>query len=209
LSSALILASALSSDRSVWKARASAVLRTSADSRRLASSDSWPWRPSSCARLLFGETRAGRDLDGLLAIGGLVLALTCKMPLASISKVTSTCGMPRGAGGRPSSVNRPMSCCHPIGLRLAARESPRRADCRRPWRRSRAARGIVVLASSAWSSRHPEFRCRGKRSHVEQQHIFDVARENAALKWPRQSPRLHRGLRRDALPAEKIRARDQ
>ena len=29
----------------------------------------------------------------------IVLAPTCKMPLASMSKVTSICGMPRGAGG--------------------------------------------------------------------------------------------------------------
>ena len=31
-------------------------------------------------------------------------ALTFKMPLASISKVTSICGTPRGAGGMPSSA---------------------------------------------------------------------------------------------------------
>ena len=32
----------------------------------------------------------------------LSLADTCRMPLASMSKVTSICGMPRGAGGMPS-----------------------------------------------------------------------------------------------------------
>ena len=31
----------------------------------------------------------------------LSLADTCRMPLASMSNVTSTCGMPRGAGGMP------------------------------------------------------------------------------------------------------------
>ena len=35
------------------------------------------------------------------------LAETCTMPLASMSKVTSICGMPRGAGGRPVSSNVP------------------------------------------------------------------------------------------------------
>src|SRR5437667_2547819 len=37
----------------------------------------------------------------------LSLALTCRMPLASMSKVTSICGMPRGAGGMPSRLNWP------------------------------------------------------------------------------------------------------
>ena len=37
----------------------------------------------------------------------LSLAVTFKMPLASMSKVTSTCGIPRGAGGMPSSLKRP------------------------------------------------------------------------------------------------------
>ena len=32
---------------------------------------------------------------------------TCMMPLASMSKVTSICGTPRGAGGRPVSSNIP------------------------------------------------------------------------------------------------------
>ena len=34
-------------------------------------------------------------------------ALTLRMPLASMSKVTSICGTPRGAGGMPSSMKRP------------------------------------------------------------------------------------------------------
>ena len=34
-------------------------------------------------------------------------AVTLRMPLASMSKVTSICGMPRGAGGMPSRMNRP------------------------------------------------------------------------------------------------------
>ncbi len=34
-------------------------------------------------------------------------ALTCTMPLASMSNVTSICGRPRGAGGIPTSWNVP------------------------------------------------------------------------------------------------------
>ena len=35
------------------------------------------------------------------------LAVTLTMPLASMSKPTSICGMPRGAGGMPVSWNLP------------------------------------------------------------------------------------------------------
>ncbi|CFB87634.1 Uncharacterised protein [Mycobacterium tuberculosis] len=37
----------------------------------------------------------------------LSLAVTCTMPLASMSKVTSICGIPRGAGGMPVSSKDP------------------------------------------------------------------------------------------------------
>jgi len=39
----------------------------------------------------------------------LSLACTLRMPLASMSKVTSICGTPRGAGGMPSRWKRPIS----------------------------------------------------------------------------------------------------
>ena len=51
----------------------------------------------------------------------LSLAATLRMPLASMSKVTSTWGMPRGAGGSPSRWKRP-------SVRLS------RAISRSPWR---------------------------------------------------------------------------
>ena len=41
------------------------------------------------------------------------------MPLASMSKLTSTCGMPRGAGGMPTSWNVPS-----VLLRYAMSDSP-------------------------------------------------------------------------------------
>ena len=51
----------------------------------------------------------------------LSLAVTFKIPLASILKVTSTCGMPRGAGGIPSSTKRP---------RLLLSEAISRSPCK-------------------------------------------------------------------------------
>jgi hypothetical protein len=44
----------------------------------------------------------------------LSFAPTCKMPLASISKLTSICGVPRDDGGMPSRLNSPSSllCGH-------------------------------------------------------------------------------------------------
>ena len=49
----------------------------------------------------------------------LSLAVTSRMPLASMSNVTSICGMPRGAGGMPSRMNRPS-----VLLSLASSRSP-------------------------------------------------------------------------------------
>jgi hypothetical protein len=45
--------------------------------------------------------RRGLDADLLLLARALSFAVTFTMPLASMSKVTSICGMPRGAGGCP------------------------------------------------------------------------------------------------------------
>ena len=47
------------------------------------------------------------------------LADTCTMPLASMSKVTSICGTPRGAGGRSTSWNLPS-----VLLKVAISRSP-------------------------------------------------------------------------------------
>ena len=71
-------------------------------------------------------------------------ACTLTMPLASMSKVTSICGMPRGAGGRPARWNRPsvrLSCAS--GRSPAGHELRRLSGCRPPSRTSR---------SCAWGS---------------------------------------------------------
>ncbi len=106
------------------------------------------------------------------------------MPLASMSKVTSTCGTPRGAGGMPTRSNWPsilLSCA--IG--------------RSPWK--------TRMVTADWLSSAVEKVCaalgrdggvaldqrgehaaqgldaQGQRGHVEQQHVLDVALQHAGL----------------------------
>jgi hypothetical protein len=57
--------------------------------------------------LFLVETGVGGDRDLRLLAGALSLAETWTMPLASMSKVTSICGTPRGAGGMPPRLNLP------------------------------------------------------------------------------------------------------
>jgi hypothetical protein len=58
--------------------------------------------------LVVGQAARCLDADLLLLAGALVLGgLTLTMPLASMSKVTSICGTPRGAGGMPIRSNWP------------------------------------------------------------------------------------------------------
>src|SRR5215218_6270706 len=93
---------------SVWYCRDSARLRVSASSRRFLSS-------SACASASFiirSMSSLGRAEPPVMVIDCSLpvprsLAVTCTMPLASMSKATSICGTPRGAGGRPVSSNMP------------------------------------------------------------------------------------------------------
>ena len=57
-------------------------------------------------------------IDCSLPVAG-SLADTCTMPLASMSKVTSICGTPRGAGGRSTSWNLPSVLLYVRHLALA------------------------------------------------------------------------------------------
>ena len=96
------------SRRSAWKVRASARLRFSTRSR---------WRRSvsanSSASRIMRCTSPSSMLEAPCTIRlcsrpvVLSIADTWRMPLASISKDTSTWGTPRGAGGMPISLNRP------------------------------------------------------------------------------------------------------
>ena len=57
--------------------------------------------------LVLGEARAAFDLDLLLVARAEVFRGHVVIPFASMSKPTSICGMPRGAGGMPTSWNLP------------------------------------------------------------------------------------------------------
>jgi len=48
------------------------------------------------------QAARGLDADRLLLAGRLVLGADIDRPLASMSKVTSTCGMPRGPAAAPT-----------------------------------------------------------------------------------------------------------
>ncbi len=63
-------------------------------------------QPRPSFRLISASVRPLEALDtyALLLAGRLVLADTLRMPLASISNVTSIWGMPRGAGAIPVEV---------------------------------------------------------------------------------------------------------
>src|SRR5690606_11260524 len=87
---------------SVEYARVSAWLRTSASSLRLRSSSAY----CSASRIMRSMSSLGSALPPVMTIDCSLpvpwsFALTFTMPLASMSKVTSICGTPRGAGGRP------------------------------------------------------------------------------------------------------------
>ena len=73
------------------------------------------WSSSECAsasRTIFSISASDRPLDALMMIDcslpvALSFADTFRMPFASMSKLTSTCGMPRGAGGMSARSKRP------------------------------------------------------------------------------------------------------
>jgi hypothetical protein len=112
------------------------------------------------------------------------LAETCRIPLASMSKVTSIWGMPRGAGGIPVSWNFPM-----VLLSMAIFRSPWSTWISTVvWLSSAVEKtscffvGIVVFRSmSVGHDPAQRLDAERERDHVEQEHILHVAREHAAL----------------------------
>src|SRR5215218_1505290 len=93
---------------SVWYCSDSARLRVSASSRRFLSSSAC----ASASRIMRSMSSLGRAEPPVMVIDCSLpvprsLADTCTMPFASMSKATSICGTPRGAGGRPVSSNMP------------------------------------------------------------------------------------------------------
>ena len=81
---------------------ASAWLRVSTSSFARRSSSAW----TSASRIAFEiwsfDIRCGATIVSFSDFPvPLSVAVTVRMPLASMSNVTSICGIPRGAGGRP------------------------------------------------------------------------------------------------------------
>ncbi len=114
----------------------------------------------------------------------LSFAITFRMPLASMSKVTSICGTPRGAGGMPISWNTPSS-----RLSFAMARSPWKTLISTEVWLSAAVEKVFALAcrdggvalDQLGEDAAEGFDAERERSHVEQQHVFDFAAQHAAL----------------------------
>ena len=129
----------------------------------------------------------------------LSLAVTLTMPLASMSKVTSICGTPRGAGGNADEVELAERLVVGGHLALALEDADRH-------------RGLVVLGGredlallgrdrgvaldQAREHAAQRLDAERQRRHVEQQHVLDVALQHAGL--DRRADR-HDFVRVDAL----------
>ena len=112
------------------------------------------------------------------------LAETCTMPFASMSKVTSICGTPRGAGGMPTRSNLPR-----VRFWLAISRSPCRTWMDTAVWLSEAVEkvwllrvGMVVLRSMSLVNTPPRVSMpRESGRDVQEEHVLDVAAEDAAL----------------------------
>ena len=106
------------------------------------------------------------------------------MPLASMSKVTSIFGMPRGAGGRPSSWKRPRVRLSRANLPLALEDVD--LDARLVIRGRGEDLGLLgrdgrVPRDHLGEDAAQRFDAQREGRHVEQQDVLDVARQDRAL----------------------------
>jgi hypothetical protein len=113
-----------------------------------------------------------------------VLRETLRMPFASMSNVTSICGMPRGAGGIPTRWKHADRLVVASHLTLALED----LDLDRRLVVARRREGLALLRGDRRVAldelrRHAAQRLDAERQrrHVEQQEVLDVAREDAAL----------------------------
>jgi hypothetical protein len=124
-----------------------------------------------------------RDL--LLLAGALVLGVHVDtMPLASMSKVTSICGTPRGAGGMPFQVELAQHLVVGGHLALALEHADGHRVLVVLGRREHLAllgrdRGVAVDQAGEHAAQRLD--AERQRRHVEQQHVLDVALEHAGL----------------------------
>eukprot|EP00438_Fugacium_kawagutii_P028716 Skav229190 [mRNA] locus=scaffold1004:387963:408551:+ [translate_table: standard] len=126
-------------------------------------------------------------------------APTFKMPFASMSKVTSIWGTPRGAGGTPPNGKCPGSCClWRIVAHPAEPQSPQMAESRWQWRRPPSSwLGWWCSWGSTQSPHHQESRLPKKVvSHPAAQcpsHLLQAHQ----LGLQHQLPQPHQGSRSD------------
>ncbi len=114
----------------------------------------------------------------------LSVAMTLTMPLASMSKVTSTCGKPRGAGrdaGQVEPAHRAVVARHRalalqhVDFHAGLVVGRRREDLALPSRDRRVARDQHRRHAAQ------RFDAERQRGDVQQQHVLDLAGEHAAL----------------------------
>ena len=130
-------------------------------------------------------------------------AETCRMPFASMSKVTSICGTPRGAGGMPSRWNVPSFLLSRGHRALALQDvdlharlviAVGRKDLRLAGRDRRVARNHRSGHAAGGLDRQRQ------RRHVEQQHVLHVPLQTRRPGWLRLPPRLRPDSRPCAVP---------
>src|ERR1700722_620767 len=114
----------------------------------------------------------------------LSLVDTLTMPLASISKVTSICGTPRGAGGHPNQIE--LGEEFVVGRHLALPLEDADGDCRLivlGRRENLAALGRYgsVAIDQLGHDAAKRFDSERQRRHVEQENVLDIALQHPGL----------------------------
>ena len=114
----------------------------------------------------------------------LSFAVTLTMPLASMSKVTSICGTPRGAGGMPARSNRPRHFVVLRHLAFALEHIDGHGGLIVLGGREHLAllgRDRRVAVDQPGEHAAQRLDAERERGHVEQQHVLHVALEHAGL----------------------------
>ena len=114
----------------------------------------------------------------------LSLRVTFRMPLASMSKVTSICGTPRGAGGMPSRMKLAQRLVVARQLALALQDVDLDAGLAVAGGREDLAllrRDRRVALDQRGEHAAQRLDAQRERRHVEQQHVVHLAGEHAGL----------------------------
>src|SRR6266513_2264178 len=170
---------------SVWYTSESAWLRTSASSRRLRSSSAY----SSASLTIFSMSSLGSADPPVICTDCCLpvprsLADTFTMPLASMSKVTSTCGTPRGAGADAGQLEHAelLVVGRDLTLALEDLDLHRRLVVLGGGEDLRAlGRDRGVPLDQLGEDAALGLDAQRQRGHVEQQDVLDLALEHASL----------------------------